>query len=508
MLELDPTRLPRHVAVIMDGNGRWAEQRGLPRLYGHRVGKDSVRAVVETSRRLGIKYLSLYAFSTENWARPLREVDGLMALLRRYLASELGKMMQNQIRLRAVGSLRRLPPNVREALRATVEATKRNTGMTVMLAVSYGGREEIAPSPSISVPRASPTRTSSYARAVRCASATSSCGSSPTPRSTSARACGRSSVSASTSRRSPSSSSASAASAASPRSSSGNDSGSPTESRGWRGARERADALVLKTRLLTAVVAIPALWLIVCYLPSYLFAGFILSVAAVALFEYFEMAIPDHAEERGIGVGWGILVAAAVVSGQPQFLGAGLALAVVLGLILPLVRTTDPLGATQRLGLSLLGVLYFGFLTPHIVLLRSGDDGWRWVLFTVFTAMGSDSGGYFAGRAFGRHPLAPAVSPSKTIEGGIGAIAGAVVIAVLAKFIIIPQLGLREAMVLGAIVSVLAQLGDLCESALKRAFGAKDSGWIIPGHGGILDRLDSLLFPIVFAYYYAALPRF
>jgi phosphatidate cytidylyltransferase len=220
------------------------------------------------------------------------------------------------------------------------------------------------------------------------------------------------------------------------------------------------------------------------------------------------MAIPDHAEERALGVGWGILVAAAVVSGQPQVFGAGLALAVVLGLILPLVRTTDPLGATQRLGLSLLGVLYFGFLTPHIVLLRDADGGWRWVLFTVFTAMGSDSGGYFAGRAFGRHRLAPAVSPSKTVEGGIGAIAGAVLIAVLAKFVIIPVLGLREAMVVGAIVSVLAQLGDLCESALKRAFGAKDSGWIIPGHGGILDRLDSLLFPIVFVYYYAALPRF
>jgi phosphatidate cytidylyltransferase len=265
---------------------------------------------------------------------------------------------------------------------------------------------------------------------------------------------------------------------------------------------------VLKTRLLTALVAIPALWLIVRYLPAPLFAGFIVAVAALALYEYFEMAIPDHAEERGLGVGWGILVAAAVVSGQPQLLGAGLALAVVLGLILPLVRTTDPLGATQRLGLSLLGVLYFGFLTAHIVLLRSGDNGWRWVLFTVFTAMGSDSGGYFAGRAFGRHKLAPAVSPSKTVEGGMGAIAGAVLIAVFAKVFIIPQLGVREAMALGAVVSVLAQLGDLCESALKRAFGAKDSGWIIPGHGGILDRLDSLLFPIVFAYYYAALPRF
>ena len=144
MVESDPSRLPQHVAVIMDGNGRWAQQRGLARLHGHRVGKDSVRAIVETSRRLGIKYLSLYAFSTENWHRPPREVDGLMGLLRRYLATELRKMMKHQIRLLAVGSLRRLPPAVRDALRSTIEATRSNTGMTVILAVSYGGREEIA----------------------------------------------------------------------------------------------------------------------------------------------------------------------------------------------------------------------------------------------------------------------------------------------------------------------------------------------------------------------------
>ena len=144
MVEIDPAGMPRHVAVIMDGNGRWAQLRGLPRLHGHRAGKDSVRAVVEASRRLGIRYLSLYAFSTENWRRPPREVDGLMSLLRRYLASEVGKMMKHQIRLLAIGSLRRLPPTVREGLRATIDATKHNTGMTVILAVSYGGREEIA----------------------------------------------------------------------------------------------------------------------------------------------------------------------------------------------------------------------------------------------------------------------------------------------------------------------------------------------------------------------------
>ena len=143
MVELDRSRLPRHVAIIMDGNGRWAEQRGLSRLHGHRVGKDSVRAVVESARELGIQYLSLFAFSTENWNRPPKEVDGLMQLLRRYLASELDKMMKHGIRLVAVGSLRRLPPAVREAMRAAVASTRKNTGMTVVLAVSYGGREEI-----------------------------------------------------------------------------------------------------------------------------------------------------------------------------------------------------------------------------------------------------------------------------------------------------------------------------------------------------------------------------
>jgi undecaprenyl diphosphate synthase len=137
-------RLPQHVAIIMDGNGRWAGQRGLVRDAGHRRGKDAVRAVVETSRRLGIKYLSLYAFSTENWFRPREEVTALMGLLRRYLASELKKLMKHEIRVVPIGNVRKLPPVVRQLLRQTVHATRNNTGMTVVLALSYGAREEIA----------------------------------------------------------------------------------------------------------------------------------------------------------------------------------------------------------------------------------------------------------------------------------------------------------------------------------------------------------------------------
>jgi phosphatidate cytidylyltransferase len=217
------------------------------------------------------------------------------------------------------------------------------------------------------------------------------------------------------------------------------------------------------------------------------------------------MALPEHTAERAVGVLWGLVIAGGVASRRPELWGAGLALAVIGGLAFPLVHTDDLRGATDRLGLSLLGVLYVGFFTPHFVLLRAQD--WRWVLFTVYVAMGSDSGGYFAGRAFGRHKLAPAISPSKTVEGALGALGGAMVIATICRLAFFEYLGGGEAIVLGLAISVLAQFGDLCESALKRAFGAKDSGWIIPGHGGILDRLDSLLFPVVFTYYYAVLPR-
>jgi undecaprenyl diphosphate synthase len=140
---LDMTRLPRHVAVIMDGNGRWAQRRGLTRLEGHRRGKDSVRAVVETARHLGIPYLSLFAFSTENWQRPSREVNALMGLLRRYLRTEIDRLMRKEVRVRAIGDMTRLPDAVQRELTRVIELTRNNRGLTVGLCVSYGGREDI-----------------------------------------------------------------------------------------------------------------------------------------------------------------------------------------------------------------------------------------------------------------------------------------------------------------------------------------------------------------------------
>jgi undecaprenyl diphosphate synthase len=140
---LDKARLPQHVAIIMDGNGRWATARGKSRIEGHRRGKTSVRVIVEMSRKIGIRYLSLYAFSTENWFRPDSEVDALMGLLEHYLAAEQAKMMRYGIRLLAVGDRERLPANVRRALENVIDLTRDNRRMTVVLALSYSGRDEI-----------------------------------------------------------------------------------------------------------------------------------------------------------------------------------------------------------------------------------------------------------------------------------------------------------------------------------------------------------------------------
>jgi phosphatidate cytidylyltransferase len=243
---------------------------------------------------------------------------------------------------------------------------------------------------------------------------------------------------------------------------------------------------------------------IVEYLWAPLFAGFVVAVAAVGLWEYASMAFPDDAPMRGALMALGLVVAASVLTGTLAWTGAAISAAVIGGLGLPLWRHQELTLAIPRVGLLLLGVLYVGFFIPHVALLREQPDGWRWVLLTVYTAMGSDSGAYFAGRAWGRHKLLPAVSPSKTVEGAVGGLAGAVVVALCCRVVFVPLLGLRETVGIALAIGVLAALGDLCESALKRAFGAKDSGWIIPGHGGILDRLDSLLFPFVFAYYYYA----
>ena len=140
---IDWERLPRHVAIIMDGNGRWAAQRGQPRIAGHRAGVEAVRSAVDTGARLGLGALTLYAFSTENWKRPRYEVDALMRMLRKYLRLELDEINRQNIRFQTIGRTAALAPNVRAEIARASEQTAKNTGMVLSVALNYGGRAEI-----------------------------------------------------------------------------------------------------------------------------------------------------------------------------------------------------------------------------------------------------------------------------------------------------------------------------------------------------------------------------
>ena len=142
-LNVDTSRLPRHVGIIMDGNGRWARRRGLPRTEGHRAGTQNIRRILEALDQYGVRYVTLFAFSTENWNRPADEVNSLLAILQDTVQRETQTLVDKNVRLRYLGRMDRLSPEFRAAINNALEITKENTGLTLSVALDYGGREEI-----------------------------------------------------------------------------------------------------------------------------------------------------------------------------------------------------------------------------------------------------------------------------------------------------------------------------------------------------------------------------
>jgi len=272
---------------------------------------------------------------------------------------------------------------------------------------------------------------------------------------------------------------------------------------------------VLRTRIATAIFAIPLLvWLIV-WNPWSLFTWLVSAATLVGVFEYCAMAFPKDPVDRLFGIAAGILVLSGMLVPWGERFEIAVAGVVVGGLIMTLAREQDLRRGVEALGLTLLGTLYVAFLLPHYVwmhrlpdpmasgVVTSAPGGWRWVVLTLVIAMAGDVGGYFGGRLIGRHKLMPTVSPGKTIEGTVGAVLANLAGGACCKLMFFQILTWNEVIGLSVATGCLAQVGDLCESMLKRAFGAKDSGWIIPGHGGVLDRIDSLVFPAPLIYYYA-----
>lgn len=141
--DIDIEKIPNHIAIIMDGNGRWAKSKFMPRTYGHKVGVETIRKIVKECSRLGVKYLTLYAFSTENWKRPQEEVSALMGLLVTYLKKELDELHKNNVKILTIGDISKLPDVCVDELEKSIEKTKNNTGVTLSLALNYGSRDDI-----------------------------------------------------------------------------------------------------------------------------------------------------------------------------------------------------------------------------------------------------------------------------------------------------------------------------------------------------------------------------
>jgi phosphatidate cytidylyltransferase len=263
---------------------------------------------------------------------------------------------------------------------------------------------------------------------------------------------------------------------------------------------------VLRARLATAAVAIPALLALIFLAPAWAWGLLVALVALLGLVEYLWLAFPARTGERILGLMLGAgVIGAALSDPRPGLnMSAALALLVGAGLIYVVLLRADFERGLTDLGLLLIGALYTSFLLPHFYWLRNLPEGSQWVTFVIAIGMGGDSGGYFVGHAVGRHKLIPRVSPGKTVEGALGIIVSSLLVGVAGKVILLPDRGWGEVLGLALVMAVIGQLGDLGESVMKRTFGAKESGWIFPGHGGVLDRIDSLLFPVTLVYYYVA----
>lgn len=254
---------------------------------------------------------------------------------------------------------------------------------------------------------------------------------------------------------------------------------------------------------MTAAVALPLLILLILKADQRLFAAFIALLSLLGLMEFFRMALPGRAgENRAAALLGGLFAICFIPPLQPLLFPVGVGL-VLLGCLVALFRIGEIRHAASEAALRLFGFLYVPLLLGHMILLRSEPHGTSWIFLLLVIVMSGDTGAYYVGSTLGRRKLYPMVSPNKSVEGSLGGVAGSLIGALIASRTFFPELTLIDCIGTALFLGILGQLGDLFESLLKRSCGVKDSGTIIPGHGGILDRLDSILFAVPAAWWYA-----
>ena len=224
--------------------------------------------------------------------------------------------------------------------------------------------------------------------------------------------------------------------------------------------------------------------------------------SAIAISEFYRMALPDRKTELFLAALAGSALIFAPFAGNDKLIITAIGLLFVLFSFIFLFRIRTIETAAHEVAFALLAFIYIPFLLMHLVLLRQTEFGVQWLFVIMLIVMTNDSAAYYTGCAFGKNRLYPLVSPKKSIEGAIGGLGGSLGGTMLAKFTFFPQLSFRDAIVTALVIGMVGQAGDLFESLLKRSFGVKDSGSLIPGHGGVLDRLDSILFAAPITYYY------
>lgn len=261
----------------------------------------------------------------------------------------------------------------------------------------------------------------------------------------------------------------------------------------------------LLMRLLSAGLLIPVLLVVILWKRPEPMAVCVHLAVVIALVEFYWITLRDDPVWMRIcGVVLGLVVSVTMYwCPRPDAMTAAVIATTLAAALLHLVRYGDLPTAGARTGLMIMGVLYVAMLLTPLALIKRFPEGSDWIFLVLTVTWFSDTGAYFSGRALGRHRLYPAISPKKSVEGAVGGLMASVGAAVLAKLWYMPQLGWFDGVMLSAVGGALGQAGDLVESMIKRGYGVKDSGWVLPGHGGLLDRIDALLFSTPYIYLYA-----
>jgi phosphatidate cytidylyltransferase len=258
-------------------------------------------------------------------------------------------------------------------------------------------------------------------------------------------------------------------------------------------------------RIYTVLVLAPLLYAVIRYLPPLAFSGVVVLAGSLALFEFYRLCFSDRNHSWLIGIGLTGFAAMILGTHRPDIIVPTL-LATLLGIITVPLLSRSPLEQSLRDGaMTLFGVLYLGLTLGPLSMTRLLPLGEWLILFLLLVTWASDTGAYYVGTVYGRHRLAPMISPKKTVEGLVGGLISAIIIGYAARWWFLPELSGLDCLVLAILLTITGLWGDLAESAMKRSVSIKDSGGILPGHGGMLDRLDSLLFTAPAFYYYVTM---